>query len=135
MASKHVLFRRADIMAGLSGTEADVQRRIRLIGKENADSSFAAIFTRRRRGDLETQKWAHHDEEEVEFIVAGKMVVQIGSPEEGVVSQFEASAGDLFYIPAGMKHRADAIGDELCIGLVFCPAAYELATGQPFFLS
>jgi mannose-6-phosphate isomerase-like protein (cupin superfamily) len=135
MASRYQLFRRADILSGLSGTEADLQRRVRLIGKQNADKAFAAIFTRRRKGDLQTQKWAHHDEEEVEFIVAGRMVVQIGSSEEGVVSEFEAGAGDLFYIPAGMKHRADAVGDDLCIGLVFCPAAYDLATGQPFFLS
>jgi mannose-6-phosphate isomerase-like protein (cupin superfamily) len=135
MASGYQLFRRADILSGLSGTEADLQRRVRLIGKQNADKAFAAIFTRRRKGDLQTQKWAHHDEEEVEFIVAGRMVVQIGSSEEGVVSEFEAGAGDLFYIPAGMKHRADAVGDDLCIGLVFCPAAYDLATGQPFFLS
>jgi mannose-6-phosphate isomerase-like protein (cupin superfamily) len=135
MGSRYLLFRRDEIMSGLSGTDADLQRRVRLIGKQNADGSFAAIFTRRRRGDLETQKWAHHDEEEVEFIVAGRMVVQIGSPEEGVISEFEAGSGDLFYIPAGMKHRADAIGDELCVGLVFCPAAYDLDVGQPFILS
>jgi quercetin dioxygenase-like cupin family protein len=60
------------------------------------------------------------------------MVVQIGSNEEGVVDQFDASAGDMFYIPAGVKHRADAVGDELCIGVLFCPVPYDITTGQPF---
>jgi mannose-6-phosphate isomerase-like protein (cupin superfamily) len=132
MASNYQLFRRGEIMSRLSGTETDLQRRVWLLGKQNADKSFAAVFTRRRRGDLETQQWAHHDDEEVEFIVSGRMVVQIGSKEEGVMSEFEAGAGDLFYIPAGVKHRADSIGDELCIGVLFCPVPYDLTTGQPF---
>jgi len=135
MAPSYLLFRRTDIMSRLSGTEADLQRRVWLIGKQNADKAFAAVFTRRRRGDLETQQWTHHDDEEVEFIAAGRMVVQIGSHEEGVVNQFEAGAGDMFYIPAGVKHRADSIGDELCIGVLFCPVPYDLTTGQPFFRS
>jgi len=135
MTTNYLLFRQADIMAKLSGTEADLQRRVWLLGKQNTKKSYASVFTRKRRGDLATQQWAHHDDEEVEFIIGGRMVVQIGSKEEGVVSQFEAGAGDLFYIPAGVKHRADAIGDELCIGLVFCPAPYDLTTGQPFFRS
>jgi quercetin dioxygenase-like cupin family protein len=135
MPPKHLLFPRDEIMSRLSGTESDLQRRVWLIGKQNAQKSFGAVFTRRRRGDLETQQWAHHDDEEVEFIVAGRMVVQIGSKEEGVVDQFEAGAGDMFYIPADVKHRADAIGDELCIGVLFCPAPYDLNTGQPFFRS
>jgi mannose-6-phosphate isomerase-like protein (cupin superfamily) len=135
MASNYQLFRRGEIMSRLSGTETDLQRRVWLLGKQNADKSFAAVFTRRRRGDLETQQWAHHDDEEVEFIVSGRMVVQIGSKEEGVMSEFEAGAGDLFYIPAGVKHRADSIGDELCIGVLFCPVPYDLTIGQPFFRS
>lgn len=130
-APNYVLFRQAEIMSRLSGTEADLQRRVWLLGKQNTSRSFSGVFTRRRRGDLETQQWRYHDDEEVEFIVAGRMVVQIGGPEAGVIEQFEAAAGDLFYIPAGVKHRADSIGDELCIGLLFCPEPYDLAAGQP----
>ena len=52
-----------------------------------------------------------------------------------MVEEFEVNCGDLFCIPAGVKHRADSIGAELCVGLVFCPNPYDLATGQPYFLS
>ena len=131
MAPNYQLFRRAEIMSRLSGTESDLQRRVWLIGKQNADRSFAGVFTRRRRGDLETQPWRHHEDEEVEFIVAGRMIVQFGSTAKGVIEEFEAAEGDLFHIPAGVGHRADAIGDELCIGLLFCPEPYDLTTGQP----
>jgi len=131
MTSNYLMFRRGEIMSRLSGSESDLQRRVWLIGKQNAERSFAAVFTRHRRGDLETQPWRHHDEEEVEFIVAGRMVVQIGSKEKGVIEEFEATQGDLFYIPAGVEHRADSIGDELCIGVLFCPEPYDLTTGQP----
>jgi quercetin dioxygenase-like cupin family protein len=129
--SDYLLFPRAEIMSRLSGTDADLQRRVWLIGKQNATKSFGAVFTRRRRGDIETQAWRYHDDEEVEFIAAGRMVVQIGSNEEGVLEEFEAAAGDMFYIPAGVKHRGDAVGDELCIGVLFCPEPYDINTGQP----
>ena len=132
---RHLMFKKEEIASRLSGTDKDLQRFASLIGRENSDRSFAGVFTRRRRDDIETQPWRHHEDEEVEFIVQGRMVVQIGSPEEGVVEEFEASAGDLFCIPAGVKHRADSIGEELCVGLVFCPEPYKLATGQPVFLS
>lgn len=129
--SSYLLYQRSEIMSRLSGTENDLQRRVWLIGRQNASKSFGAVFTRRRRGDLETQSWRHHDEEEVEYIAAGRMLVQIGGPDEGVREQFEAAAGDMFLIPAGVDHRADAVGDELCIGVLFCPTPYDITTGQP----
>jgi len=129
------MFTRQEIQSRLSGNDRDRQRFASLIGHQNAEHSFAGVFTRRRQGDIQTQPWRHHDDEEVEYIIGGRMVVQIGSPEEAIVEEFEANTGDLFCIPAGVKHRADSVGAELCIGLVFCPRAYDLASGQPYFLS
>jgi mannose-6-phosphate isomerase-like protein (cupin superfamily) len=132
---RYILLDRDAIGRRLSGTEADLQRFASLIGRQNAAGSFAGMFVRRHRGDLEHQPWRHHPDEEVEFIVSGRIVVQIGSPEEGAVEQFEAGQGDLFCIPAGIKHRADSVGDELCVGLVFCPKPYDIGEGQPVVLS
>lgn len=129
--SSHLVFRRPDTMSRLSGTESDLQRRVYLIGKQNAASSFAMLFTRQHRGDIDTQPWRHHDDEEVEYIVQGRMQIQVGSPQTGVIDDFEVSSGDLVLMPAGVKHRADSIGDGLCIGLVFCPKPYDLTVGQP----
>lgn len=135
MPSRYLVFRQAETMASLSGSESDLQRRVSLVGKQNSDKSFAMIFTRRRRGDLETQQWRHHSDEEVEFVIQGRMQIQIGSKGGGVIDDFEVSAGDVLYIPAGTKHRADSIGDELCIGIVFCPEPYDVTVGQQSVLS
>ena len=129
------MFTRDEIEGQLSGKANDLQRFASLIGRQNAERSFAGVFTRRHRGDIDSQPWRHHDDEEVEYMIAGRIHVQIGSPEEGVIEEFEAGAGDLFCIPAGVKHRADSIGDDLCVGIVFCPNPYDLATGQPVVLS
>ena len=128
-----LLFRRDLIFESLSGTAEDLQRRVWLIGRENADKSFAAIFTRRRRNDLHSQPWRYHDEEEVEFIVAGRMEFEYINAA-GDVQRVEAGPGDLYCIPAGVRHRADSVGEELCVGLLFCPVSYSTAEGQPFFI-
>jgi quercetin dioxygenase-like cupin family protein len=124
-----------EIQGRLSGQDGDLQRFASLIGRQNAESSFAGMFVRRHRGDIDEQPWRHHPDEEVEYIVTGRIVVQIGSPEQGPTEQFEAGKGDLFCIPAGVKHRADSVGDELCVGLVFCPKPYGVDEGQPVTLT
>ncbi len=127
------VFYRDQIMAGLSGTPDDLQRRNWLIGGESTTDSFAGVFTRKVIGNLLTQDWRWHDAEEVEFVVAGRMRVQIADAANNMTDEFEVGPGDLFYIAEGVKHRADAVGDELCIGVLFCPRPYALPKGQPAF--
>lgn len=128
-----LVFHRDAMFDRLSGSPDDLQRRVWVIGGENSDNSFSGIFTRRRRNDIATQPWRYHDDEEVEFIVEGRMELQYKT-EDGVVQHVELGPGDLFCIPAGVRHRADSIGDELCVGLLFCPTRYLTTEGQPFFL-
>jgi mannose-6-phosphate isomerase-like protein (cupin superfamily) len=123
-------FEEGDIFAGLSGSEPDRQRRNWLLGEGDTSTSFAGVFTRRPLGNLASQDWRFHDTEEVEYIAAGAMRVQIADRAGEVAMEFDAHAGDLFYIPAGERHRADAIGDDLCVGILFCPKAYPIPPGQ-----
>jgi mannose-6-phosphate isomerase-like protein (cupin superfamily) len=133
MSTTHKIFHRDEIMAGLSGSETDLQRRNWLLGGETTRESFAGLFTRRVIGNLATQDWRWHDAEEIEYVVSGRMKVQIANADNELIDEFEAASGDLFYIAEGVKHRADAVGDELCVGLLFCPRPYALPKGQPAF--
>jgi mannose-6-phosphate isomerase-like protein (cupin superfamily) len=127
------VFHSADILGHLSGSPEDLQRRNWLLGGETTESSFAGVFTRRHIGNLDTQDWRWHDAEEVEFVVQGRMRLQFADEHNRLTDEFEAGPGDLFYIAAGVRHRADAVGDEVCIGVLFCPRPYPLPQGQPAF--
>lgn len=132
MIDGYHLFKRKDLNAGLTGSAADLQRRHWVIGSNISDQCFAGMFTRRHRGDIEEQDWWHHDADEVEFVVEGRLHVQFAGPDGEIGSEFIAEAGDLFIIKEGTPHRADAVGDALCVGMLFCPKAYDIGLGQPF---
>lgn len=101
-----------------------------LLGSENADGVFAGFWKRTRQNDIEEQVFRWHDADEVELIIRGRLHVQLADESQSVVKDVVISEGDLFYIGAGVRHRADSVGDE-CVGLLVCPKAYSIESGQP----
>ena len=124
------LFRHDEMERSLA---ASAEGKLWLLGAENATDAFAGIWTRVRRDDILTQPWKWHDAGEVEMILQGQLHLQIANDTSEVVTDVELSQGDIFYIGNGVRHRADAVGTETCVGLLVCPKAYSIASGQPFW--
>ena len=121
-------FKKGEIAEAMSDSK---DGRTWLLGSENADDVFSGYWTRRRSGDIETQVWRWHDAGEVESIIAGQLHLQIADESGRVTDDVILKEGDLFYIGKNVRHRADAVGEELCVGLLFCPKPYPIAEGQP----
>jgi mannose-6-phosphate isomerase-like protein (cupin superfamily) len=121
------VFRKQDIADGIEQSDG----RSWLLGAENADEVFVGFWTRTRRADIDVQPWRWHDADEVELIVQGTLHCQVGHTDGTIMEDVILETGDLFYIGKGVRHRADAVGSEACIGLLFCPKAYPIASGQP----
>jgi quercetin dioxygenase-like cupin family protein len=67
------------------------------------------------------------------MILRGQLHLQIADEASEVVADVQLFEGDIFYIGNGVRHRADAVGTETCVGLLVCPKAYSIAAGQPFW--
>jgi quercetin dioxygenase-like cupin family protein len=127
----HAVMRGDDFRRRLNAGGPAVQRtNISLLGGEDTEKCFVGTFKRANCGEIETAPWRYHDAEEVEYIIDGQLRVQLRGEDDDTVTEFVAVAGDLFYIGAGVRHRAAPVGDGVCRGLVFCPEPYSTASGQ-----
>lgn len=131
MPVKYKFVKAKEVKSGMVRGTDSLSQRHHLFGKSITEKSFANIWTHRPGCRLPREGWKWHDEEEVEYIVQGKMVLSIGDAKGNLVGSQLLEKGDFFFIGKGVRHAAEVIGKTMCIGIVFCPKAYDLVRGQP----
>mgnify|MGYP001034618922 CR=1 FL=1 len=131
MAVKCKVVHAKEIENGMVSGSDNLSQHHWMLGKGMTEDSFAGIWTHEPGCRTPQYGWKWHDDEEIEYIVQGEMTLYIADAEGNQVESHDLRKGDLFFIGKGVKHAADYIGEENCIGLLFCPKAYELPQGQP----
>jgi len=63
-----------------------------------------------RRGSI--FEWHSHAEDKCDAVVEGTLRVEVDAGEA-----FDLRAGDRIYVPAGLRHRAEVIGERTVISL------------------
>ncbi len=66
-----------------------------------------------------------HTEDEIYYVISGRAAFRAGSQECPV------QAGSILYVKANIEHRFHSISEDLRVLVLFAPAEYSNAPGQP----
>jgi quercetin dioxygenase-like cupin family protein len=102
-----------------------------VFGRETTQKSSTAKWRHDPGTLLPARGWKWHDDEQIEYIVSGKLLIQFPDENDDVKDEWLLEPGDFVYIAAFQKHRGKVVGDEIAIGIMFSPTAYDLPAGQP----
>lgn len=102
-----------------------------VFGGETTAKSSAALWCHDPGTKLPARGWKWHDDEQIEYIVSGKLLIQFPDENENVGEEYILEPGDFVYIAAFHKHRGMVVGEENAVGIMFAPSPYDLPSGQP----
>lgn len=133
MSKQYEVMNKVEVNQRLKDGDSAGARAGWVFGQETTKRSATAVWCHEPGTKLPARGWKWHDDEQIEYIVSGKLLIQFPDVNGDVKDQWLLEPGDFVYIAAYQKHRGVVGDDEMAVGVMFSPTAYPLPAGQPQF--